>query len=350
MAPDLAPRCKQRYVMGWILWILTHVDANSVYASAGKHPLIIAHRGASGYVAEHTLVAIAMAHAMGADYIEPDVVLSKDGVPIVLHDLHLELTTNAATAFPTRQRKDGHWYAIDFTLSELRTLIVHERLSANRVAAAFPQRFPHETTIFSIPTLDEMILLVQGLNRSTGRRVGIYPELKAPAFHQQAGFDIAQIVLELLKRRGYERRVDPIFVQCFDPNTLRHIRHHLKSDLRLVQLIADNSWAESSTDYNVMRTLAGLKKVAEYADAIGPWMGHLASEKGALTTAIPPLIQWARKVGLQVHPYTARADALPDGAASFTDFLTLLIVHWKVDGIFTDFPDQMVDFLRQHRS
>ncbi|WP_269473276.1 glycerophosphodiester phosphodiesterase family protein [Kineobactrum salinum] len=144
-------------------------------------PIVIAHRGASGYLPEHTLAAKAMAHAMGADYIEQDVVLSSDGVPLVLHDIHLDTTTDVARRFPARARDDGRYYAIDFSLEEIRQLRVHERRAgATAGEAAFPHRFPLGPGMMTVPTLAEEIDLIAGLDHSRGRRTGLYIELKAP--------------------------------------------------------------------------------------------------------------------------------------------------------------------------
>jgi glycerophosphoryl diester phosphodiesterase len=159
--------------------------------------IVIAHRGASGYLPEHTLAAKAVAHAMGADYIEQDVVLSRDGVPVVLHDIQIETVTDVATMFPGRARADGRFYAIDFSLDELKALTVMERAD-ERGEQVFPDRFPRGASSFRIPTLAEEIELIQGLNLSTGREAGIYPEIKAPAWHRAQGQDISAIVLGVL--------------------------------------------------------------------------------------------------------------------------------------------------------
>jgi glycerophosphoryl diester phosphodiesterase len=311
--------------------------------------LVIAHRGASGYLPEHTLPAATLAHGLGADFIEPDVVLSKDAVPVILHDIHLETTTDVAQVFPDRKRADGRWYAIDFTLDELRRLAVHERFDLKTMRPSFPQRFPGDTALLRIPTLEEMILLVQGLNRSTGRDVGLYPELKAPDFHQKEGQDIARVTLALLAKHGYASKESKIFVQCFDPRTLKRIRHELASPLRLVQLIAENSWNETpGIDYEPMKTEAGLKEIATYADGIGPWIPHVLATDAKNPKATPKptqLVAWAHAHGLVVHPYTVRADQLPPYAQSIDDLHRLLFVTAGVDGVFTDFADKTRAYL-----
>ena len=169
----------------------------------GNRKTVIAHRGASGYLPEHTLAAKALAHGMGADFIEQDVVLTADDEAIVLHDIHLDTVTNVASQFPDRARPDGYFYAIDFSLEEIRRLKVHERVSRETRQAVYPQRFPDRHSIFRVPTLAEEIQLIQGLNKSTGRCAGIFPEIKSPAWHQSEGKDISRIVLEILARHGY---------------------------------------------------------------------------------------------------------------------------------------------------
>ena len=146
------------------------------YANAKK--LVIAHRGASGYIPEHTFSGAVMAYALGADYLELDVVMTKDGHLIVMHDLTLDATTNVEVIFPSRKNKKGNYNVIDFNLNEIKLLKVHERTSRQSEDASFPSRFPVEIQIFEVPTLDEMILLVKGLSKSFGRNMGLYIELK----------------------------------------------------------------------------------------------------------------------------------------------------------------------------
>ena len=140
-------------------------------------PIVIAHRGASGYLPEHTLAAKAMAHAMGADFIEQDVVLTRDGVPIVLHDIHLDYTTDVATRFPDYQRSDGHFYAIDLMLAQIRQLQAHERVQINPDGsreAVYPSRYPLQMGILRVPTLAEEIDLIAGMDRSRGKQKSRY--------------------------------------------------------------------------------------------------------------------------------------------------------------------------------
>ncbi len=312
------------------------------------HPgVVIAHRASCGYLPEHTLQGVAMAHAFGSDFIEPDVVLTKDGVPVVLHDIQLDDTTDASTAFPEKKRADGRWYAIDFTLAEIKSLRVHERTDLKTGVAVYPKRFPRDAGAFQVPTLEEEIQLVQGLNKSTGRTVGLYPELKAPAFHTAAGQDIAKITVDMLTRYGYDSASAPLYLQSFDPKALHYVHDQLKSPLRLVQLIAENEWKEGDTDFKPMLTEAGLKEIAQYASGIGPWLPHVltADPQHPGQVMATKLVGWAHAQKLVVHPYTVRADDLPKGIPSFEALLHLLFDTAKVDGIFTDFPDRALRFL-----
>src|SRR6266478_3317261 len=154
-------------------------------SSFAAEKIIIAHRGASGYLPEHTLEAKAVAHAMGADFLEQDLVLSMDGVPVVMHDIHVDTVTDVARRFPDRKRADGRYYAIDFTLAELKSLHITERFNPKTGRAVYEGRFPLWQSTFAIPTLEEELQLIQGLNRSTGRNVGIYPEIKSPSWHRE---------------------------------------------------------------------------------------------------------------------------------------------------------------------
>ncbi len=334
---------------GWLavgLVVLVSLAAMNALAQA---PIVIAHRGASGYLPEHTLAAKAMAHAMGADYIEQDVVLSSDGVPLVLHDIHLETTTDVDQRFPGRARDDGRYYAIDFSLEEIRQLRVHERRAGAGDLAAFPDRFPLGPGMMTVPTLAEEIDLIAGLDHSRGRRTGLYIELKAPNFHLAEGQDIASRILAVLEEKGYAQRSDQVFLQCFDDKALRYLRDTLQTPLPLIQLIADNSWGEdSAVDYDYLRTPAGLDEVASYADGIGPWLMQIYLGRGPDGRAqLSSLVADAQARGLQVHPYTFRRDLLPIGVASFEELLDIFLQQAGVDGLFTDFPDLVRDYLQR---
>ena len=303
-------------------------------------PLVIAHRGASGYLPEHTLEAKALAYGLGADYLEQDVVATRDDELIVLHDIHLDTVSDVAARFPDRARADGRWYARDFDLAEIRLLRVFERTEPGGASAVYPSRFPHGVGRFQVPTLMDELELINGLNRATGRRVGIYPEIKKPAWHHSEGIDLAAKLLAVLDVSGFRRRGDAVYLQCFDPVETRRLREDLGTELRIVQLIGDNAWQEADTDFSALLTATGIARVAEYADAIGPWLSQLYTVAGSTTTPVATNVaDLAHAQGLAVHPYTFRADELPEG---FNDYASL--VRWfrdqaGVDGLFTDFPD-----------
>lgn len=312
-----------------------------------KDVLIIAHRGACGYLPEHTLEAKAFAYALGADYIEQDVVATRDDELVVLHDIHLETVTNVAQRFPDRKRADGRYYARDFDLAEIKTLNVWERRNEDGKTPVFPQRFPTGQGNFQVPTLAEEITLVQGLNHSTGRNIGIYPEIKSPAWHRHEGVDLSVLVLRTLDAFGYKNRDDKVFLQCFDASEVRRLREDLGCELKMVQLIAENSWGESDTDYEPLKTAAGLAQLAEIVEGVGPWIGHLirmAEIDGHPVSS--GFVSAAHAAGLQVHPYTFRADELPPGFESLQEMVRWFVDELKIDGLFTDFTDIAAAALR----
>jgi len=309
-----------------------------------KDFLVIAHRGAPGYLPEHTLEGVAMAHAMGAHYIEQDVVLTRDDQLIVLHDLYLDAVTDVAERFPDRRRTDGRHYAVDFTLDEIRTLRVHERLKANG-QPEFPGRFPADRGMFRIPTLAQEILLIQGLNHSTGRETGLYIEPKSPAWHAAEGKDLMAALLDLLEAHGLAGAEDNVLLQSFDADALRRAREELHSELRMVQLIGENSWHESTTDFDFLRSEAGLAGVAKYAQGIGPWLPQVVDLQNIESTDISGIVDRAHRLGLFVHAYTLRADQLPSGVGSIDSAVRTLVDRAGLDGVFTDHPDQVVEAL-----
>lgn len=345
------------------LSLLTLACSSTAFAT----PLVIAHRGASGYLPEHTLAAKAMAYAMQPDYIEQDVVMTKDDQLVVLHDHYLDRVTDVAERFPDRARSDGRYYAIDFTLAEIKTLRVTEGFKlddrGNKVAG-FPQRFPMWQSNFQVATLAEEIELIQGLNKTLGYDIGIYPEIKAPWFHRHEGKDISKAVLTTLKQYGYDSKDDKIYLQCFDANELKRINDQLlpqmNMDLNLVQLMAYSDWNETMVyqngqakpySYDWMFAADGMKKVAQYADGIGPWKPMLVDEKSTRDhLMMKPLMNHAKQAGLVVHPYTFRADPgrIAPYATDFNDMLDVFINQVKVDGVFTDFPDKAVAFIQHN--
>lgn len=296
------------------------LSMGAVAIAAGADPIVIAHRGASGYLPEHTLEAYAAAHAMGADYIEPDLVLTKDKVFICLHDIHLESTTNVEQLFPDRHREDGKWYAADFTLAEIKQLQAEERLE---------NRFPQGTSDFEVPTFEEMVELVQGMNKTTGRTAGIYPELKNPSWHRKEGLPMEEAFLAELKKYGYEGPDAKIYVQCFEGETLKKLRD-LGCTVPMIHVMG-------GSQKNLL-TEEGLKEVATYAQGVGPDM--------RMVLADPDLVKRAHAAGLQVHPYTFRVDMTPPVFDTFDAMLGRFYEDYEIDGAFTDFPDKVVHFLR----
>lgn len=300
----LAPRQRCTAAIALCLSIVTPMCPAEGDDGSSHRAIIIAHRGASGYLPEHTLEAYAMAHAQRADFIEPDVCATRDGILVCAHDLTLERTTDVAERFPGRAREDGSFYVIDFTLAELKTLSKHGGVREGETPASG----------FQIATLDEMLALVDRLNRRTGREVGVIPEMKSPSWHMEHGFDLVRALHASLTLHGFTDRGDSAIVQCFELDALRSLRMELGSDLRLVFL----SGEELSDDE--------LDEVASFCDAIGPSRKLVEHESGAPTG----LVQRARARGLGVFPYTIKDE--PDTVRRFFE------TH-GVDGIFIDYPD-----------
>lgn len=331
------------FIVSAIMVAMTMTTQQAAFAA---DKLIIAHRGASGYLPEHTLAAKALAHGMNPDYIEQDVVLTKDGVPVILHDHYLDTVTDVATKFKARKRDDGRYYAIDFTLAEIKTLNAFERIDLKTGKQVFPNRFPSGQSAFTVPTLEEELELIKGLNKSTGKRIGIYPEIKAPAFHRDEGQDISKIVLSVLKKHGYAGKDDPVYVQCFDWNETQRIRLELEYQGKLIQLIAENSWNESpNVDFDALRTKQMLVEVGKVVDGIGPWISHVIDDDGAPTD----LVGNAHAAGLALHPYTLRVDALPKWAKTHDEAIEAILFKAGADGLFTDFPDLAVQYLKNRQ-
>lgn len=349
---------------------LTRLSAALLCAGALAGPamaaeqIVIAHRGASGYLPEHSLPAKSMAYAQGADYLEQDLVMTKDDHLVVLHDHYLDRVTDVAQRYPDRARKDGRYYAIDFTLDEIRSLNFTEGFDIDngKKVQVFPGRFPMGKSSFRIHTFEEEIEFVQGLNHSTGKNIGIYPEIKAPWFHHQEGKDIATRTLEVLKKYGYTSKQDKVYLQCFDVNEVKRIRQELEPkmgmNLNLVQLIAYTDWNETQekqpdgtwTNYNYdwMLKPGAMAQIATYADGIGPDY-HMLVALGSTTDNIrlTEMVKEAHSNQLQVHPFTVRSDKLPEFASSADQVYDILYRKAGVDGLFTDFPDKAVQYLQQ---
>lgn len=305
---------------------------------------VIAHRGASGYVPEHTLVAKGIAHAMGADYLEQDVVASKDQVPIVLHDIHIDTVTDVAKRYPDRKRDDGRYYAIDFTLEELKTLQVVERFDHRTGRIVFPQRYAGGGGGFEIRSLAEEIQFIQSLNRTSGRTAGIYPEVKQPKFHREEGCDLARRVIKILDQYGYRDQSSLCYLQCFDEFEVVRIRQELGYKGRLVQLIGSGHDPKSGTDFSRMKTAEGIADLAKVIDGIGPSLDGVVNWNDDGQAVITDLASLADQAGLKVHPWTVRADALPKNCESMDTMVKALLTA-GVDGVFTDHPDQVISRL-----
>ncbi|WP_443019528.1 glycerophosphodiester phosphodiesterase [Sphingobium sp. RAC03] len=316
--------------------------------AARADPLIIAHRGASGERPEHTLASYERAIDQGADYIEPDLVLTKDGVLVARHENEIGGTTDVADHPEFADRKtsktiDGiemsGWFTEDFTLAELRTLRARERLPDLRTAN---KRFDG---LYPIPTFEEIVQLVRAKEAESSRRIGLYPETKHPSYFAGLGLSHQAPLLDLLSRYGYQTEADPVFIQSFEVGNLKAIR--ATSRLRLIQLVdAEGGPADlPGTSYADMLAVQGLTDVAAYADGIGPSAALVIAPEGATA-----LVGRAHDAGLQVHVWTMRMENSflppqyqrlddPQGLGDFTGYVRA-IAATGVDGLFSDFPGQ----------
>lgn len=316
-------------------------------------PLVIAHRGASGYLPESTLPAKALAAGMGADYVEHDIVMTRDDRLLVNHDLWLDNVSDVAGRFPGRARADGHFYVIDFDLDEILSLAVTERFTVvdGRDVAVFPDRFPVWQSHFGFHTLEAELEFLRGLRHSSGRDVGIFCELKSPWFHEQEGKDLPAAVYDVLARYGYRTREDRCRVMSFDAHALQRIRTEVGPaagvDVPLTQLICrteghetyermpDGTWR--NYDYDWMLQPGAMERIRDWADGIGPDIRMLLRHGTSL--AAGTLAEDAHAAGLYVTPWTVRADDLPPCAPSLDALVRVLADDCRVDGIITDFPD-----------
>ncbi|WP_440108130.1 glycerophosphodiester phosphodiesterase [Acidovorax sp. BL-A-41-H1] len=347
----------------------------------GSKPLVIGHRGASGYLPEHTLESYRRAVELGADFIEPDLVATKDGVLVARHEPNITSTTDVSTRpeFASRKTKkvvDGveeeGWFASDFTLAEIKTL---------RAVQPMAERDQSFNGRFQIPTLEEVLDLAKAEGTKAGRTVGVYPETKHPTYHVNLGLQLEDRLLAILAKYGYTTKASPVIVQSFEVSNLKYLR--TKTQVRLVQLVdADDVNPDGSMslvapydkpyDFAVAgdrRTFAslltpdGLKEVKTYADGIGPWKPYLIPSKQVdanrdgkaddlngdgkiddrdrVMMPATDVVKNAHAVGLMVHPYTFRSEARRlasdfkgDPKAEYKLFYEL-----GVDGVFSDFPD-----------
>lgn len=294
---------------------------------ASGRPLVIAHRGASGHRPEHTLAGYTLAVQMGADYIEPDLVSTKDGVLVARHENEIGGTTDVAEKFPARRTRkvvDGDtisgWFTEDFTLAELRTLRAKERL-AFRSHAYDGQ--------FAVPTFDEVLALADSLGRARGRVVGVYPETKHPTYFQRIGLPLEPALLRALTAHHRNDRNGAVFIQSFEEGNLRVLRRETR--VPLVLLLSGGAM-----------TAARLADIATFADAIGVNTRMLV---GADSAAVPTtLVRDAHAAGLKVHVWTLRPEAvfLPKRYGGDPLAEVREMVRLGVDGIFSDVPDVVV--------
>ncbi|WER46488.1 glycerophosphodiester phosphodiesterase [Cupriavidus sp. WKF15] len=331
--------------------------------AAATKPLVIAHRGASALRPEHTLAAYAKAIEDGADVIEPDLVITRDGVLVARHENEIGGTSNVAEMpqFADRKRTkviDGErltgWFTEDFTLAELKTLRARERIPKLRPANA---RLNDQ---FEIPTFDEIVRLTQQASLRTGREIGLYPELKHPSYFRGIGLPLEDKLVAALHQQPYLREA-PVFVQSFEPGSLRQVRRslgHGMPNVRLMQLIgnprqipADWRLAGETRTYGDMLSPAGLREVASYANGIGPEKNSVVPRDAQGGLGAPSaVVRNAHAAGLLVHPYTFRPEnaflpkALQTGGDGATRSPAGMVreveafVAAGVDGIFTDDP------------
>jgi len=356
-------------------------DSPSYPTLNGDTPLVIGHRGASGYRPDHTLESYKLAIDMGADFIEPDLVATKDGVLVARHEPNITGTTDVATRPEFASRKttknvDGvneeGWFVSDFTLAELKTLRAVQPLS---------DRDQSYNGKFQIPTFEEVLDLAKAEGTKAGRTVGVYPETKHPTYHANLGLPLEDRLLAVLAKYGYTTKASPVIVQSFEVSNLKYLR--TKTQIRLVQLVdandvnADGSMdltapydkpydfavAGDSRTFASLLTPAGLKEIKTYADGIGPWKPYLIpskqvdankdgkpddlngdgkiDERDRVMMPATSVVKDAHAAGLFVHAYTFRneakrlaSDFKGDPKAEYKLFFNL-----GVDGVFSDFTD-----------
>jgi glycerophosphoryl diester phosphodiesterase len=296
--------------------------------------VVIAHRGASGYLPEHTREAKMLAYGQGADFLEQDVVATRDQALVVLHDIFLDDVSDVAERFPRRRRNDGHYYVADFDLDEIERLTLHERRRPGSGELLYQDRFRDEALRFRVVTLDEEIRLIGELNRETGRQVGIYPEIKRPDWHHEHGIDLARLLLEALADHGYRQETDPVFVQCFDAAELKRCRRELGTRLQLVQLV------DRAPESEAMLRREGLAEVASYAEVIAPSFTQIGALERDRDLRCEEWVSELPSLGLGLHAYTFRRERLPSGVPNLEALLRAYFP--AVDGLFCDQPDVAV--------
>ncbi len=338
----------------------TSAGTSAVTATASHRPtaepLVIAHRGASGYRPEHTIEAYRLAIRLGADYIEPDLVSTKDGVLVARHENEISGTTDVAERLEFAARRatktiDGTpvtgWFTEDFTLAELKTLRAVERL---------PKVRPQNTVFdgrFEVPTLQEVIDLARTESRRLGRRIGVYPETKHPTYFQSIGLPLEEPLVRVLRRNGLTRKSSPVIIQSFETANLRKLNR--MTNVKLVQLLDATGRPYDFTAAGDPRTVADLVKpeglawISRYADGIGTHKNLLVSPSTLEPTGV---VRDAHRAGLVVHAWTFRAEnqflppalRIGDDPNARGDLTSELEVFYRigVDGVFADFPDVAV--------
>jgi glycerophosphoryl diester phosphodiesterase len=312
-------------------------------------PIIIAHRGASGYCPEHTLAAYKLAINMGADFIEPDLVMTKDGVLIARHENEISATTDVAmhpefSDRYTTKAIDGKiipgWFTEDFTLAEIKTLKAKERIPQIR-----PQNVIYDG-LYSIPTLQEIIDLVQHQSQERGYEIGIYPETKHPTYFQNLGLPLEEILVETLHNNCYQGKQAPIFIQSFEVSNLKKISR--LTNLPLVQLINIDGKPHDFIDMGDSRayvdliTVKELQKIAKYAQAIGIHKNlFIPQDDHGKLLSPTSLVSDAHAANLLVHAWTFRSEDtfLPLDFQGNPQGEYELFFKLGVDGVFSDFPD-----------
>ena len=318
----------------------------------GKPPLVIAHRGASGYRPEHTLASYTLAIEMGADYIEPDLVATRDGQLVARHEPLLDDTTDVKSRPEFAHRRttkelDGKpvtgFFASDFTLTEIKRL---------RAVQSNPARSREYDGRFEIPTFEEILDLAERESQQRGRTIGVYPETKHPSFHLALNLPLEDRVLEILRKHQLDRADGPVFIQSFESANLQYLR--AKTKLQLVQLLDDGALLYDAagkrvtgvkiSQYGDKRGGAApqsLEDIAKYANAIGPWKRQIMRDVKAPQLLRSTLIEQAHAAGLRVHTYTFRSEPATlapeynnDPQAEYGQFYGL-----GIDGVFSDFPD-----------
>ncbi|WP_243363369.1 glycerophosphodiester phosphodiesterase [Fundidesulfovibrio terrae] len=312
---------------------------------AAKSPIIIGHRGACGYRPEHTLASYELAVELGADFIEPDLVSTSDGVLVARHENEISGTTDVAVKFPERKAMktiDGQpvegWFTEDFTLAELKTLRARERLEFR------DQSFNGK---FEIPTFREIIALAKRKSAETGRVIGIYPETKHPTYFRSIGLNLEEPLVRELKDAGWDKADSPVFIQSFEVANLKDLKKMI--DVPLIQLFEEPDMrpydfvvSGDPRTYADLCKPSELKGMAAYAAGIGPWKRLIVGETPDKSLKAPStLVRDAHAAGLLVHPYTFRNEARflaaeygGDPRAEYIQFFEL-----GVDGLFSDFSD-----------